>query len=83
MWDILDPQPPDLLEPHRRYRQEGEVLFYEAKRKLRPRYLFLFNDVLLVTSKDNDKDKYVRGLARVRHAVRLCTPIDAPDLGQP
>ena len=60
VWDILDPQPPDLLEPHRRYRQEGEVFFYEAKRKLRPRYLFLFNDVLLVTSKDNDKDKYVR-----------------------
>ena len=59
VWDILDPQPPDLLEPHRRYRMEGELLFYE-KKKLRPRYVFLFNDIVLVTEKKDSGEKCVR-----------------------
>lgn len=51
----LSPKPPDLLEPHRKILAEGDIFHIKSKKKTSRRYLFLFNDVLLITRSEEKK----------------------------
>ena len=56
VYNCIEPKIPNLVEPHRRFVLEG--MAYEVKQKrLKQRYLFLFNDLLLVTDRKQKKDK--------------------------
>jgi len=51
VYTLLEQKPAELIQPHRRLMKEGEVIMYIEKRRNKPRYFYLFNDILLVTKK--------------------------------
>lgn len=56
VYNAVEPRITNLVEPHRRFVMEGMV--YEVKKKrLKQRYIFLFNDILLLTDRKIKKDK--------------------------
>ncbi len=62
VFEKLKPRPPELLtNPRREYIREGAVqMWSDAERKFKNRYLFLFNDVLLITKKMSQKSYKLR-----------------------
>jgi len=51
VYTLLEQKPAELIQPHRRLMKEGEVLMYIEKRRNKPRFFYLFNDILLITKK--------------------------------
>jgi hypothetical protein len=56
IYNLLEPRVTDLIQPHRKKIKEGEVLLCKSPKdgkQLKPRYLYLFNDILLVTKQED------------------------------
>lgn len=55
----LLPKLPDLVEPHRRFIKEGPIIFAKSRTaRHKKRYVFLFNDLMLVTKYLKMENKY-------------------------
>eukprot|EP01130_Rhizamoeba_saxonica_P018928 TRINITY_DN9656_c0_g1_i1.p1 TRINITY_DN9656_c0_g1~~TRINITY_DN9656_c0_g1_i1.p1 ORF type:complete len:400 (-),score=93.10 TRINITY_DN9656_c0_g1_i1:62-1261(-) len=61
IYETLTPKPKDLLKSDRFFVREGYLhVFNEKKRKMKKRYFFLFNDILLLTKKESHKRYWLR-----------------------
>jgi len=63
VYDMLTPKPKELLANagNRRFINEGEVgVFNHKERRTKRRYLYLFNDVLLVTKKEGKRTYWLK-----------------------
>eukprot|EP01096_Ripella_sp_DP13-Kostka_P001293 TRINITY_DN11537_c0_g1_i1.p1 TRINITY_DN11537_c0_g1~~TRINITY_DN11537_c0_g1_i1.p1 ORF type:complete len:236 (-),score=111.08 TRINITY_DN11537_c0_g1_i1:10-717(-) len=77
----LTPKPKELLLSPRNFVREGKIKIRSGKTK-KPRYLFLFNDVLLISKKETSlgSTKYwLRVYARLRSDLRFEEPQSSPN----
>jgi len=79
VYDLLNPKPKELLQNagERRFISEGEVgVFNHKERRTKRRYLYLFNDVLLVTKKEGKKSYWLKIFITLGPSLRV---EDVPD----
>merc|ERR1712110_121943 len=79
VYDLLNPKPKELLHNagERRFISEGEIgVFNHKERRTKRRYLYLFNDVLLVTKKEGKKSYWLKIYISLGPSLRV---EDVPD----
>mmetsp|Transcript_34295 Transcript_34295/g.58726 ORF Transcript_34295/g.58726 Transcript_34295/m.58726 type:complete len:371 (+) Transcript_34295:40-1152(+) len=79
IYDVLTPKPKELLAnaSTRRFIKEGEVgVFNHKERRTKKRYLFLFNDILLITKKEGKKSYWLKIFISLKSNLRI---EDVPD----
>merc|ERR1711988_1861481 len=70
IYDMLTPKPKELLGRPRRLLREGTVAIWdESERMKKERYLFLFNDVLLITKKEGRRDYWLKVYISLRSEI--------------
>eukprot|EP01100_Stratorugosa_tubuloviscum_P015458 TRINITY_DN892_c0_g3_i1.p1 TRINITY_DN892_c0_g3~~TRINITY_DN892_c0_g3_i1.p1 ORF type:complete len:312 (+),score=157.01 TRINITY_DN892_c0_g3_i1:53-937(+) len=78
VFEMLTPKPNELLIRGRYFIREGEVSVYNAKeRKKKPRYFFLFNDLLLLTKKEGRKKFWLKVLIILRPGLKVQDVLDS------
>jgi len=61
IYQSLTPKPQDMLSNDRFFVREGNLQYYDNKKnKLKKRYFFLFNDIMLATKKEMNKKYWLR-----------------------
>jgi len=79
VYDLLSPKPKELLQNagERRFISEGEIgVFNHKERRTKRRYLYLFNDVLLITKKEGKKSYWLKIFISLGPSLRV---EDVPD----
>merc|ERR1712130_198991 len=79
VYDLLNPKPKELLNNagERRFISEGEIgVFNHKERRTKRRYLYLFNDVLLITKKEGKKSYWLKIYISLGPTLRV---EDVPD----
>jgi len=75
---MLEPKPPELLTPGRKFLKEGLVHHYNPKhKKKKPRYIFLFNDCLLLTKKEGEKKHWLRFFVSLKSGLKVEDVLDS------
>jgi len=83
VYNMLTPKPKELLREaqHRKYLREGDIGVWNAKeRRLKQRYFFLFNDVLLLCKREGRNSYWLKVFVSLRTSLRI---EDVPDSQTP
>jgi len=81
IYKMLDPKPSELLVPGRKFLKEGAIQIYNAKqKKKKPRYFFLFNDVLLLVKKEGSKKYWLKVYISLRTGLRVQDVTDSTNI---
>jgi len=75
---MLDPKPPELLTPGRKFIKEGPIYFYNPKdKRKKPRYFFLFNDCLLVAKRERQTKFWLRFFVSLKSGLKVEDVLDS------
>eukprot|EP01094_Clydonella_sp_ATCC50884_P011830 TRINITY_DN21675_c0_g1_i1.p2 TRINITY_DN21675_c0_g1~~TRINITY_DN21675_c0_g1_i1.p2 ORF type:complete len:237 (+),score=107.40 TRINITY_DN21675_c0_g1_i1:58-711(+) len=67
IYKMLDPRPKELLLSQRRFIKGGPIKTFNTKeRRKKPRFFFLFNDVLLIVKKEGKTKYWLKTYIRLR-----------------
>jgi len=81
IYQSLAQKPHDLLDNDRFFVREGYLYVWQDKKnKMKKRYAFLFNDILLLTKKENGKKFWMRNYVSLRSSK--CNIADMPNTFQ-